>query len=204
MTRAKISPRPMVVVATSICAALALSGLAFGESGNVPSAASLVEALKSKGPARGIENNATADLIKSLKEKSARGISITQEERTRLSEAAKSMPNYDMEILFELNSAEISPQAKPSIEALGKALQNADLKGSNFLVAGHTDASGSPTYNQKLSELRAQSVRKALVSEFNLPESGLLAVGYGPEQPKDPAQPFAPENRRVQIVNLGE
>ena len=31
-----------------------------------------------------------------------------------------------------------------------------------------------------------------------------LIVGYGPEQPKDPKEPYAPENRRVQIVNLGE
>ena len=205
MTRAEIGPRSFAALAFSICAALAVSsGLAFGDSSNIPSAASLVEALKSKGATRGIGNSATADLIKTLKDKSSRGLTISSDERTRLSEAVKTMPNYDMDILFELNSAVISDRAKPTIEQLGKALQNADLKGSNFLVAGHTDATGSAPYNQKLSELRAQSVREALISEFKLPESQLLVVGYGPEQPKDPKEPYAPENRRVQIVNLGE
>jgi outer membrane protein OmpA-like peptidoglycan-associated protein len=180
------------------------TGLAFGDSAAVPSAQTLVEALKGKGPTRGIANDATSDLIKSLKEKSSRGISITSEERNRLSEAAKALPNYDMEIPFDLNSADITPRAKPNIEALGRALQDAQLKGANFLVAGHTDASGKPSYNQTLSERRAKSVREALVKEFNLPDDQLIAVGYGPEQPKNPKEPYAPENRRVQIVNLGQ
>jgi outer membrane protein OmpA-like peptidoglycan-associated protein len=207
MTRAQFAPRPLAALAFSVCAALAVtSGLAFGDQSNVPSASALVEALKSKGATRGLGggNAATADLIKSLKDKSSRGLSISQDERTRLSEAVKTMPNYDMDIPFDLNSSDISNRAQPTIEQLGKALQNADLKGANFLVAGHTDSSGTAEYNQKLSEQRAQSVRQALIKEFNLSESQLLVVGYGPEQPKDPKAPFAPENRRVQIVNLGE
>ncbi len=205
MTGFDVGSRPFVALATSICAAIVLStSMAFGDSVAVPSAASLVDALKSKGPARGLPDNAAASLIKSLKEKSSRGISITAEERGRLSDAAKAMPNYDMEILFELNSADISPKAQPSIDALGHALQDAQLKGSSFLLAGHTDATGSAGYNQKLSELRAQSVRAALVKEFNLTDDQLLVVGYGPEQPKNAREPYAPENRRVQIVNLGQ
>src|SRR5262249_5833204 len=108
MTRAEFGPRSFAALAFSICAALAaMSGLAFGDQNTVPSAASLVEALKSKGATRGIGNSATADLIKSLKDKSSRGLTISSDERTRLSEAVKTMPNYDMDILFELNSAVI-------------------------------------------------------------------------------------------------
>jgi len=42
----------------------------------------------------------------------------------------------------------------PSVQALGKALSDANLKGSTFVVAGHTDAIGSEAYNQDLSERR--------------------------------------------------
>jgi outer membrane protein OmpA-like peptidoglycan-associated protein len=180
------------------------AGIALGDSVTAPSASSLVEALKSKGPTRGLPDSATADLIKTLKEKSSRGISITSEERSRLSEAVKTMPNYDMEILFELDSADISPKAQPAVEALGRALQDSQLKGANFVVAGHTDATGSAPYNQVLSERRAQSVRAALVKEFNLSNDQLIAVGYGTEQLKNPKDPYGAENRRVQIVNVGQ
>jgi outer membrane protein OmpA-like peptidoglycan-associated protein len=109
-----------------------------------------------------------------------------------------------MEIPFELNSADISPSARPNIEALGKALQNNELKGVSFLLAGHTDATGSAPYNQTLSERRAQTVRKLLIDEFKLTTEQFIAVGYGLERLKDPKNPKASENRRVQIVNLGE
>jgi hypothetical protein len=39
----------------------------------------------------------------------------------------------------------------PSVEALGKALSNPNLKASTFVVAGHTDAAGGEGYNQDLS-----------------------------------------------------
>ena len=198
------SRRPLAVAAALSTMLVFGAGIALGDSVTPPSASSLVEALKSKGPTRGISDSATTDLIQTLKEKSSRGISITSEERSRLSEAVKTMPNYDMEILFELDSADISPKAQPAVEALGRALQDSQLKGANFVVAGHTDATGSAAYNQVLSERRAQSVRAALVKEFNLSNDQLIAVGYGTEQLKNPKDPYGAENRRVQIVNVGQ
>ena len=201
----EVSLRRPLALGAALSTMLVLgAGIALGDSLSAPSAASLVEALKSKGPTRGVADSATTDLIKTLKDKSSRGISITSEERSRLSDAVKTMPNYDMEILFELNSADISPKAQPAVEALGRALQDSQLKGANFVVAGHTDATGSAPYNQVLSEKRAQSVRAALVKEFNLSSDQLIAVGYGTEQLKNPQDPYGGENRRVQIVNVGQ
>ncbi|HPG89981.1 MAG TPA: OmpA family protein [Hyphomicrobium sp.] len=180
------------------------SGMAMSQSPNVPTAESIVEALKSKGPARGLAANPNASLIAALKQKSSRGISISQEERSKLADAVKDLPVQDMEIPFELNSASIAPSARPNIEALGKALQDAQLKGVSFLLAGHTDATGSAPYNQTLSERRAQTVRKLLIDEFKLTNDQFIAVGYGPERLKNPQSPRSSENRRVQIVNLGE
>jgi outer membrane protein OmpA-like peptidoglycan-associated protein len=179
-------------------------GLAQSQTAGVPDEASIVEALKSKGATRGVASSATADLLKALKDKSSRGISISQEERGKLADAVKDFPVQDMEIPFELNSADISPKAKPSLEALGHALQNAQLKRSSFLLAGHTDATGSAAYNQSLSERRAQTVRKVLIDEYHLTNEQVMAVGYGPERLKNANNPKSAENRRVQIVNIGD
>lgn len=170
-----------------------------------PSAAELIKALQSKGAARGAAAPAAhADLIKSLKEKTARGLSISDDERSRLAEVTKVMPAYDMDIPFDLNSAAITDRARPAIKALGEALLDKRLLGASFVVAGHTDASGAAKVNQRLSEKRAQAVKEVLVSEYHLTGDQLIAVGYGPQQPKLPEKPFAGENRRVQIVNVGE
>lgn len=180
------------------------TSIAVSQTANAPTAESIVEALRSKGPARGLAANPNAALISALKQKSSRGIAISSEERGKLADAVKDLPVQDMEIPFELNSAEIAPSARPNIEALGKALQNAELKGVSFLLAGHTDATGSAPYNQTLSERRAQRVRQLLIDEFQLTNEQFIAVGYGPERLKNPKSPRSSENRRVQIVNLGE
>ena len=199
-------PLPEFAVITGLLFAAIIfdSGLAQSETAGAPSEASIVEALKSKGASRGLVSNDTADLLKALRDKSSRGISISQEERGKLADAVKDFPVQDMEIPFELNSADISPKAKPSIEALGRALQNAQLKRSSFLLAGHTDSTGSAAYNQTLSERRAQSVRKVLIDEYHLSNEQVMAVGYGTEGLKDADNPKSAENRRVQIVNIGE
>lgn len=180
------------------------TGIALSQTANAPTAESIVEALRSKGPARGLAANPNASLILALKQKSSRGIAISEEERSKLADAVKDMPVQDMEIPFELNSSEIAPSARSNIEALGKALQNAELKGVSFLLAGHTDATGSAPYNQTLSERRAQRVRQLLIDEYKLTNEQFIAVGYGPERLKNPKSPRSSENRRVQIVNLGE
>ena len=199
------SASKIVYTMSLICAVLILgSGIALSQTANAPTAESIVDALKSKGATRGATNNAAASLISALKDKTSRGISISSEERGKLADAVKDMPVQDMEIQFELNSSEISLAARPNIDALGTALQNGQLKSSSFLLAGHTDATGAPAYNQTLSERRAQAVRKLLIDEFKLSAKQFIAVGYGPERLKDAKNPNARENRRVQIVNLGE
>ena len=76
-------------------------------------------------------------------------------EREEIATIVKDKPKIDLEINFDYNSADISAKSLPSVQALGRALTNADLKGSTFVVAGHTDAAGGEAYNQDLSERRA-------------------------------------------------
>ena len=151
------------------------------------------------------ENNANATtaevhFVHTIRGRTTRSLSLS--EREEIATIARDKPNIDLEITFHYNSAEISSKSLPSVQALGKALANPDLKGSTFIVAGHTDAAGGEAYNQELSERRADSIKRYLVEKSGVPGSDLVTVGYGKSKLKDPAQPLAEANRRVQVVNM--
>ena len=139
-------------------------------------------------------------LVQKLRGRSTRSLSAT--EREEIATLAKDKPNIDLEITFDYNSAEISAKSLSSVQALGKALSSADLKGSTFIVAGHTDAAGSEGYNQDLSERRADSIKRYLTDKYGIAGADLVTVGYGESKLKDPSQPLAEANRRVQVVNM--
>jgi outer membrane protein OmpA-like peptidoglycan-associated protein len=128
--------------------------------------------------------------------------SLSTIEREEIATIAKDKPKIDLEITFDYNSADISAKSLASAQALGRALTNPDLKGSTFVVAGHTDAVGGEAYNQNLSERRADSIKRYLVDKFAINGPDLVTVGYGKSKLKDPANPLAEVNRRVQVVNM--
>jgi outer membrane protein OmpA-like peptidoglycan-associated protein len=116
--------------------------------------------------------------------------------------STQSKPAIDLhEIYFEYNSAAITAEAEPQLRELGAALSDPRLRGSIISIGGHTDAVGSDEFNQNLSERRAATVRWYLADKFGLSPADLHAVGYGKRRPKNKADVFAPENRRVEIVN---
>ena len=116
--------------------------------------------------------------------------------------SAQPMPAIDLhEVYFEYNSAAITADALPQLRELGAALSDPELKGATISIGGHTDAVGGDAFNQKLSERRAATIKWYLVDTFKLPAANLRAVGYGKQRPKNKANVFAPENRRVEIVN---
>ena len=88
------------------------------------------------------------------------------------------------------------------MQELGKALSDTSLKGSTFVVAGHTDAIGGAAFNQDLSERRADTIKKYLVEHYGINGSNLVAVGYGKTKLKNATDPSDGVNRRVQVVNM--
>jgi outer membrane protein OmpA-like peptidoglycan-associated protein len=128
--------------------------------------------------------------------------SLSNSEREEIATIVKDKPKIDLEINFDYNSADISSKSLPAVQALGRALTNPDLKGSTFVVAGHTDAAGGEGYNQELSERRADSIKRYLVDKYGINGSDLVTVGYGKSKLKDAANPMAEVNRRVQVVNM--
>ena len=165
-----------------------------------PAKKPLTRGLSVAPPADPAPSATETKLIQSVRGRSTRSLSSTEREEIAL--AAKDKPNIDLEITFDYNSANISAKSMPSVQALGRALTSPDLKGSTFVVAGHTDAAGGEGYNQDLSERRADSIKRYLVDKYSISATDLVTVGYGKSKLKDPSQPMAEVNRRVQVVNM--
>jgi outer membrane protein OmpA-like peptidoglycan-associated protein len=188
--------------ALSIAATVAVAG------DNV-TADQIVKALQPKPLTRGLSTAPPLDptlaatqtrFVASLRNRQTRSLSTV--EREEIASFATDRPKIDLEITFDYNSADISTTSLASVQALGKALSNPNLKGSTFLVAGHTDAVGGESYNQGLSERRADSIKRYLVERFGIAGADLVTVGYGKSKPKDPNAPLDQANRRVQVVNM--
>ncbi len=138
--------------------------------------------------------------VDTLRNRQTRSLSLG--EREEIAQIASTKPKIDLEIHFDYNSAEISKASVSAVQELGKALSDTSLKGSTFVVAGHTDAIGGESYNQDLSERRADTIKKYLVEKYGITGANLVTVGYGKTKPKDPNAPMDPTNRRVQVVNM--
>ena len=193
----------------TISAALSMTaGLAVA--GNTVSADQILGALKPKPATRGlsagqqqVDTAAQAKetgFVNALRNRKTRSLSLG--ERQEIAELAATKPKIDLEIQFDYNSADISKGSTSAVQELGKALSSPDLKGSTFVVAGHTDAIGAEPYNQELSERRADTIKKYLTEKYGIAGSDLVTVGYGESKPKDANVPMDPANRRVQVVNM--
>ena len=197
--------------AIALGAALSMTaGLALAADNNV-SADQIVTALRAKPLTRGLSTGPQSDaaavarvreigFVQTLRNRKTRSLSMN--EREEIAEIASSKPNIDLDIQFDYNSADISKTSLSAAKELGKALSNPDLKGSTFVVAGHTDAVGGEEYNQGLSERRAETIKRYLTEKYGIAGTDLVTVGYGKSKPKDASAPMDPVNRRVQVVNM--
>lgn len=106
---------------------------------------------------------------------------------------------FNSGLLFKLNSAELSEDAKTELKKVGGILSKYD--DTQILLEGHTDDTGSDDYNLKLSERRAESVSKYLESQ-NIPSSRLRTKWYGESQPKfsNDSEVNREKNRRVELA----
>jgi outer membrane protein OmpA-like peptidoglycan-associated protein len=139
--------------------------------------------------------------VKSLRHRTR---SLTFDEKEHVAELSKDWKKIDLEIYFDYNSSTITRKAEPQLEQLGEALRNPRMRTATVVVAGHTDAKGGEKYNEGLSDRRADAVKRYLIEKLSVPEENLTTAGYGKRHLKNPDEPFAPENRRVQILNAPE
>jgi len=99
---------------------------------------------------------------------------------------------------FKLGSAELPDTLKKQLEVFAEVLKTKKGTGKVVRVEGHADASGAAALNLDLSKRRAEAVRDFLV-ELGADATMIAPVGVGSNVPKNPKDPFAPENRRVEI-----
>jgi outer membrane protein OmpA-like peptidoglycan-associated protein len=121
----------------------------------------------------------------------------------QLAEKLAGLRQFNIEVNFDFDSARIRPESYETVGLIADALHTPYLSGQTFFIVGHTDAKGARDYNLELSIRRAKAIREALVTTFNVPGKNLFAVGLGEEQLRDPANPEAAVNRRVQLINVG-
>ena len=82
-----------------------------------------------------------------------------------------------------------------------KKLNNANVQNFKFEVSGHTDSSGDAAKNKALSEKRAATIVRELIKR-GVPESEIIAVGRGSEQPlekPDDTPAKKARNRRYEL-----
>ena len=97
-------------------------------------------------------------------------------------------------VMFDFDSATLKPGAYTELSRVADVLNR--YPQTTIRVEGHTDATGSETYNQRLSERRAQAVKNALTQQGVAP-TRIQTIGFGEAQP---VSSLAAENRRVNIV----
>lgn len=107
--------------------------------------------------------------------------------------------------LFEFDKATLTPDAEETLKALVPLLAKAGKHPAK--IEGHTDAKGSESYNQTLSEARARTVKDWLVAHGALPATTAIQ-GLGERRPIAPnTKPDGSDdaagrqkNRRVEVV----
>lgn len=106
-----------------------------------------------------------------------------------------------MPVQFDYDSDVLRPEARAILDSVAHAMRDPSLGGATFLIEGHTDSTGSWDYNQNLSERRALSVARYLVSR-GVPHAALMPVGYSWNRLLPSLHPTDGRNRRVEIGRL--
>ena len=103
----------------------------------------------------------------------------------------------NVQVTFAFDSSAIAEAEKPKLRQICGVLDSAGV--DVLRIVGHTDASGPWSYNLKLSELRAEEVKRFFESDCGVAADRLQAIGVGEQFPFDDRDPGASVNRRVEF-----
>lgn len=107
---------------------------------------------------------------------------------------------FDSGILFGFDSSDLLPAAQTNLAALANSLDDMD-EDAVLMVVGHTDATGADSYNQTLSERRAQAAASYL-TESGMHPARLQTLGMGEAEPvaENDTDAGQAQNRRVEVA----
>lgn len=152
-----------------------------------------------------------AEIAAAFKKQKTRGLSIVPTVTTDVTGSATVAPQVivaelpkdeqvNINISFDFDSSALRLDQKPRLASLCNVMKATDVQ--LFRIVGHTDSSGSDSYNEKLSLLRAEEVKRYLETDCGIPGTKMEAVGVGARYPFDAADPRADANRRVEFQAL--
>ena len=105
---------------------------------------------------------------------------------------------FDANLTFKINSAELSEAYKDELRETAAIFNK--YEDTHILIEGHTDDTGSESYNMALSERRAKAVQDYLIAQ-GVDAGRLTAKWYGETQPKYPNdEANRAKNRRVELA----
>ena len=201
-----------------IAAPLALAALPAMAQGN-PSADEIIQSLKPGGnltqSTRGIKmanpgaaapaSVTTSSAAAPRPSAAAAKVSAAVPKASPAPTASDAGPSVSLTVEFATDSSDLTPQARQTLDQLGRALSSQDLAQYNFRIEGHTDTVGSPAHNKALSQRRADTVAAYLEKNFGVAAARLQTVGLGQDGLLVPTPPQTAnaQNRRVKVVNLG-
>ena len=104
-------------------------------------------------------------------------------------------------IYFDFDSAKLQPRSRPVLDSVAKVI-NEHPEIAKIRVEGHTDSTGPEAYNMGLSQRRAESVVRYLITSGNVSRKRLAAKGFGETDPLIPGATTEEDlarNRRVEF-----
>ena len=106
---------------------------------------------------------------------------------------------FESGILFAVNQSQLQSAGQQNLRDLAASLE--EYEGTEVLVVGHTDSTGSEEYNQSLSERRADSARTFLIGA-GLESNRVTAMGRGELEPvaDNETEAGRQDNRRVEVA----
>lgn len=107
--------------------------------------------------------------------------------------------SFDSGLLFDFDSSTLRESAKENLQKLAQIMGKDN--DTNLLIVGHTDSIGNEQYNQSLSERRAQSAARYLMSQ-GISFSRIQTEGRGENEPiaSNETEAGQQENRRVEVA----
>jgi outer membrane protein OmpA-like peptidoglycan-associated protein len=101
-------------------------------------------------------------------------------------------------VYFGTGSSTVNAQGREELQSIAK--KAAAIPGSSLRVVGHTDSTGSPQVNQRLSDQRASAVTAYLVKNCGVTPDKIMGVtGVGHNLPQDSEDMGGAKNRRVAV-----
>jgi outer membrane protein OmpA-like peptidoglycan-associated protein len=88
--------------------------------------------------------------------------------------------HFDSDVLFDVNSAALGAGSRSALDSAASVFH--EYRKTAIVIQGHTDSSGSESFNEDLSKRRAQSVEAYLIGRGVDPPR-MAAIGYGEAQP---------------------